>query len=60
MGRKTEVFVVEGAELHDTVDVRRAVGAVGRSAEAEVDAVLELELELEPVSEWERRQGGLN
>jgi hypothetical protein len=38
MGRKTEVFV-EGVGLHDMVDVRRAVEAVGRSAEAGVGAV---------------------
>ncbi len=60
MSRKTEVFVVEGAELHDMVDVRRAVRAVGRSAEAGVDAMLVLVLVLVPVSEWERRQGGLS
>jgi len=38
MSKKTEAFA-EGVGLHDTVDVRRAVGAVGRSAEAGVGAV---------------------
>jgi hypothetical protein len=51
MGRKTEVFV-EGAGLHDMVDVQRAVGVVGRSLEAGVGAVR--------VSECGQKQGGLN
>jgi len=54
VGRKIEV-IVEGVELHDMVDVRRAVGSVGRSAEAGVGAVQVRE----PMSEWERKQGGL-
>ena len=55
MGRKTEVFV-EGVGLHDMVDVRRAVEAVERSAAAAVGVVRVRE----PVSEWGRKQGGLN
>jgi hypothetical protein len=55
MGRKTEEFV-EGVGLHDMVGVRRAVEAVGRSAEAAVGVVWVRE----PVSEWERKQGGLD
>jgi len=43
-------------ELHDTVDVRLAAGAVGRSVEAEVGAVRVRE----PVSEWGQKQGGLS
>ena len=57
MGRKTEV-VVEGVGLHDTVDVRQAVGAVGRSGEAGVGGMLVLVLVSVSVSG--RRQGGLD
>jgi hypothetical protein len=65
MGRKTEVSV-EGVGLHDMVDVRRAVEAVGRSGEAGVGAVqVQVQVRVrvrvrEPVSEWGRKQGGLN
>jgi hypothetical protein len=57
MGRKTEVFV-EGVGLHDMVDVRRAVGAVGRSAGAGVGAVRVLVLV--SAREWGRKRGGSN
>ena len=53
MGRKTEEFV-EGVGLHDMGDVRRAVEAVGRSAEAAVGVVRARAR----VSEWEQKQGG--
>ena len=55
MGRKTAAFV-EGVGLHDMVDVRQAVEAVGRSVETGVGEVREREL----VSEWGRKQGGLD
>jgi hypothetical protein len=57
MGRKTAAFV-EGVGLHDMVDVRRAVEAVGRSGEAEVGAVPARARVR--VSEWGRKQGDLN
>ena len=55
MGRKTEEFV-EGVELHDMGDVRRAVEVVGRSAEAAVGVVRARAR----ASEWEREQDGLD
>ena len=56
MGRRTEVFV-EGVGLRDTMDVRRAVGAVGRLVEAGVGVV---PVPVPPVSGWGREQGGLD
>lgn len=55
MGTETEVFV-EGVGLHDMVDVLRAAGTVGHSAEAEVGG----SRVPVPVSEWGPKQGGLN
>jgi hypothetical protein len=55
-GTEIEVFVEVG--LHDMVDVRRAAGTVGRSAEAGVGA-LRVPVPV-PVSEWGRKQGYLN
>jgi hypothetical protein len=54
MGTEIEVFV-EGVRLRDMVNVRRAVGTVGRSVEAGVGALQVPE----PVSEWRRKQGDL-
>ena len=49
-GRRIEVLVEE-VGLHDTVDVRKAVEAVGCSGERGVDAVQVRE----PSSKWEQK-----
>ena len=53
----TEIEVsVEVVGLHDMVDVQRAVGTVGRSAEAAGGALRE---RVPAVPEWGRKQGDL-
>jgi hypothetical protein len=54
-GRRIEVLAEE-VGLHDTVDARKVVEAVGCSGEGGVDAVQVRE----PLSRWEQKQGGWN
>jgi len=54
-GNKIEALVGE-VGLHDTLDVRKAVEAVGCSGEGEGNAVQMQE----PLSGWEQKQGGWN